>query len=320
VYVGGECRVFVVGNADIACFNDAIVNVSGDLRTSVKGAYRLKAAKVLIEADASIDLKAGTELRMDAAQDTYIDMGVAQASGLTTPDDRAPDVFAPTIGDFHGFTDDDEENPDRLQELIDNGTIPAGDIQDMQEREATQQTKKVPATSTICGLTLNDSANPDYNLRLTSNFTLGNLSKYALVQKHGVIAQNGLSVPDIICNLKLLAVNSLDLIKAKYPTMQITSGFRQGSGTSQHKRGMAADIQYSDLQGLSLSKQREEYYRRAQWIIDNVPFDQFLLEYKTYGSGKPWHHISFNKDSLRHDVRTFNNDKSVGTGLRLLQA
>lgn len=117
---------------------------------------------------------------------------------------------------------------------------------------------------------------------------------------------NGTTVQAVVDNLRLLVINCWDPIKKQYPDAFMTCSFRKkgvGSGTSQHPLGMACDIQYSKAT-------KADYYTRAQWIRDNITYDQFLLEYKTTGSGLPWHHISFNKASNRAQVCTFMNDKN----------
>jgi hypothetical protein len=117
---------------------------------------------------------------------------------------------------------------------------------------------------------------------------------------------NGTTVQAVVDNLRLLVINCWDPIKKQYPDAFMTCSFRKkgvGSGTSQHPLGMACDIQYSKAT-------KADYYARAQWIRDNITYDQFLLEYKTTGSGLPWHHISFNKASNRAQVCTFMNDKN----------
>lgn len=128
-----------------------------------------------------------------------------------------------------------------------------------------------------------------------------------------VAPQNGLTVQEVCDNLKALVVNVWVPLKAQYPDAFMTCSFRKGgvgSPTSQHPRGMACDIQYSKAS-------KADYFTRAQWIRDNLPYDQFLLEYKTTGSGRPWHHISFNKNGNRAQVCTFMNDKNCkGPGVQ----
>ena len=139
----------------------------------------------------------------------------------------------------------------------------------------------------------------DYNLQLSTHFKLGDLSKNA-VFGHRIRAQHGLEVEDIINNLKVVAVNVLDPIKEQYPNMFITSGFRPASGTSQHERGQACDMQFSGVA-------RSEYYDIALWVRENIPHDQFLLEYQSGGSGNPWLHISCKDSGNRNQVATFYN-------------
>ena len=151
----------------------------------------------------------------------------------------------------------------------------------------------------------------DYGLQLSTHFKLGDLSKNA-VFGHSIRAQHGLKVEDIINNLKVLAVNVLDPIKTKYPNMFITSGFRPASGTSQHERGQAADMQFSGVT-------KVEYYDIALWVRENVPHDQFILEYQSGGSGNPWLHISV-KDSLnRLEILTFYNHRKYGDAGKFYQ-
>ena len=103
-------------------------------------------------------------------------------------------------------------------------------------------------------------------------------------------AQRGLREKDIVCNLKQLAVNCLDPIKAKYPNMRINSGFRIGELTSDHNVGGAADISFP---GTSFS----QYKEIADWIIANVPYRQVLLEYQfdksSYKLSTAWIHVSY---------------------------
>ena len=121
-----------------------------------------------------------------------------------------------------------------------------------------------------------------------------------------IAPQNGTTVAVVVQNLANLVKNCFDPIKKKYPDAFMTCSFRAkgvGSSTSQHPFGMACDIQYSQAS-------KAEYFVRAQWVRDNVPYDQFILEYKTTGTGKPWHHISFNAAGNKGQVLTFMNDKN----------
>jgi hypothetical protein len=136
-----------------------------------------------------------------------------------------------------------------------------------------------------------------------------------------VAPQNG-TTPQVVCNnLKALVTYCWVPIKAQFPDAFITCSFRKGgvgSPTSQLPKGMAMDIQYGKIGSLSPpGGAADSYFERAKWIRDNVPYDQFILEYKTTGTKRPWHHISYNSSGNRGQVTTFMNDKNCkGPGVQ----
>jgi hypothetical protein len=150
------------------------------------------------------------------------------------------------------------------------------------------------------------------SFKISKNFTLG----HVLVGKYGVAlqAQRGLKEKDIVCNLIQLAENCLEPIRAKYPDMQISSGFRLGSNGSDHNIGGAVDIIFPN-RNISAIKDI------AAWIVQNVPHRQCLLEYETYsGTDKirvAWIHVAFLSrngyllESTYPPVQTFVNHQSV---------
>lgn len=143
------------------------------------------------------------------------------------------------------------------------------------------------------------------NLPLSRYYTLGQMTQKPWVTfAYDIPDQgiNGLSKGQIVANLKLLAVNTLDKIKDKFPNMILTNSFRASVGTSQHGRGQAADMQFTGVP-------KSQYYEIALWIRDNVPFDVLLLEYAVSSQGKTcWIHISY-KDPRR----AFGTECKVGT-------
>jgi hypothetical protein len=150
---------------------------------------------------------------------------------------------------------------------------------------------------------------------LVDNYTIGTLTR-----KPSVIFDNtlrsetgGLTVAEIACNLKLLTVNCIIPIRQKFPNAFITNTWRpfQGNPRSQHPKGQAADIQFRGVP-------KTAYFEIAQWIKDNVSYDQLLLEYKTTGSGLPWIHVSFSKDAARGQILTLLNNKTFSQGLTQL--
>ena len=151
---------------------------------------------------------------------------------------------------------------------------------------------------------------PDYSFKLSQNTTLGMFSNQALF-KHNIQAQAGLSVADIICNLKTLANNVYEQLIAKYPGARINSGFRTvTSGKSQHEKGMACDIQWSGISNA-------EYLERAKWIASNLTFDQMIFEH----GNSIWIHLSYNRvsGSQRKNIMTMKGG-SYEPGLKLYYA
>lgn len=162
---------------------------------------------------------------------------------------------------------------------------------------------KPPVSIIACG----EISRIDYGLKLSQNFALSSLSTAAL-WSHPIRSQHGLTASQIICNLRNLAVNVLEPIWVQYPNFRINSGFRTSTGgRSQHERGQAADIQWPGIRG-------QEYLKRAQWIRDNVAFDQLLFEH----GNSIWLHLSFDagKRRQRYQVSTMINNR-FEPGLRL---
>jgi hypothetical protein len=136
-----------------------------------------------------------------------------------------------------------------------------------------------------CG---NYSTNPvDYNQKLSASFTIRNLTIGA-VFAHNIVPQNGLTVADIICNLKGVAENILEPLNRQFPGVRVNSGFRKGTGTSQHNKGMAIDVQWPGIKP-------SEYTARALWVRANLPYDQLIFEH----GNSIWLHISYNRTTAR---------------------
>jgi hypothetical protein len=129
------------------------------------------------------------------------------------------------------------------------------------------------------------------NFVLSPNFTAGQLSTQTAISNYYIRAQVGLTVEDIVCNLQAWAENIGEPLSSKYgrSNILVTSGFRHGTGTSQHNRGQAVDFQFPN-------KTNTEVYQVAVWIRDNLNYDQLILE---YGGNRPWIHCSFNRDGNR---------------------
>lgn len=139
-----------------------------------------------------------------------------------------------------------------------------------------------------------DPNNIAYNMQLSKNFTLYDFTRGAYFS-HDIQAQGGRSVTQIICNLQALARNIAEPILAEFGSFRINSGFRPGTGKSQHERGQGMDIQWP---GISY----EEYYKRIEWSAENLVFDQLICEH----GNSIWEHISFNREhsTQRNEILT----------------
>lgn len=284
----------------------------------------------------------GNRVAIDGSVGTFIQKGQSNVAHLVDaslpgdfemfePDEKKsptepefPELIVPSHEDKVAFFYDEPGYPPDevnayIRQQIDNGTYKENDIsdQDKDTFEPPDDAAPPPDTKTPekCpdGFELQDNYSPA--LQLSTNFTLGAVSSGAAVTHSAVVEQHGLTKGQIVCNLRSLCRTSLETIKAQYPNMFVTSGFRTKSGSgakvSQHELGEAADMQFK---GVS----KQDYYEIAKWIRDNVTFDQLILEYKTTGSGMPWIHISCSQKGNRKQILTMMNHKVVAGTLNNL--
>jgi hypothetical protein len=155
--------------------------------------------------------------------------------------------------------------------------------------------------------------------QLSKHFNVGDLS--SRVKEVGLqnflSAQGNLGLDEIATNLKSLAVNALDPLKDRFPNMEISDAFKpvaaqlldsdpdsplskMFTGITKELGGKALDAVKEQLEtvtpfnlGQAANLQfkgadASEYFSIAQWVKDNVPYDQIKLEYSTIGSGTPW--------------------------------
>lgn len=223
------------------------------------------------------------------------------------------------LSDGGTITVDGEEDPNIVvrhqQALVDAGIIKQSDLNKGNDPTVGSSDSSTPqittATFTTSTVDTSQTSFPD-SYRLSTNYTLGAITKApGVVFTHPVAPSAGLSIGQVVENLQFLTQNCIEPVKAHRPDMFLTNTFRPsgiGSPTSQHPKGMACDMQFSRAK-------KPDYFTIAQWIRDNVSYDQLLLEYKTTGSKLPWIHLSFNKAGNRGQVMTFMNDKKYSNGL-----
>lgn len=142
-------------------------------------------------------------------------------------------------------------------------------------------------------------------MKLSANFQLSELVKSQVAERKGI--SNNPS-PTHIDNLKALCVNVLQPIRSHFDApVLISSGYRSGelniaigsSIKSQHIEGKAADIEVAGTDNKEL----------AEWIRDNLEFDQLILEF--YRNGEPdsgWIHVSWNSGENRNQLLKASRD------------
>jgi hypothetical protein len=138
-------------------------------------------------------------------------------------------------------------------------------------------------------------------MNLTENFTLSEMTKSETALRHDMD-----NSPDqtAISNLQALAVHVLQPVRDHYGKgVKVNSGFRHpdvnakvgGSKTSDHCKGMAADIEIPGVPNAEL----------AEWVRGNLPFTQVILEFYTQGvPDSGWVHVSYDPANLKKQALT----------------
>lgn len=137
--------------------------------------------------------------------------------------------------------------------------------------------------------------------QLTRNFSLHELTKSETALRHDMENNPG---PAELANLTTLAGKVLQPIRDHYGKgVKVNSGFRHpdvnakvgGSRTSDHCRGMAADIEIPGVANAEL----------ADWIQKHLEFTQLILEFYTPGiPDSGWVHVSYDPGNLKKQVLT----------------
>ena len=132
--------------------------------------------------------------------------------------------------------------------------------------------------------------------QLTKNFSLEEMVKSETALRHGMENKPG---PEEMNNLLQLCANVLQPVRDHYQKgVKVNSGYRSpdvnakvgGSRTSDHCRGMAADIEIPGIPNADLAK----------WIKENLSYTQLILEFYTPGiPDSGWVHVSYDPANLK---------------------
>ena len=132
-------------------------------------------------------------------------------------------------------------------------------------------------------------------MNLSRNFTLSELTKSDTAIRKGI---NNNPNAEQIEKLKALCENILQPVRDHFGRVKVTSGFRSvdlcmaigSSSNSQHAKAEAADFECVGVDNAEL----------ADWIKDNLPYDQLIVEYYTPGEpNSGWIHCSYISDQPR---------------------
>lgn len=137
-------------------------------------------------------------------------------------------------------------------------------------------------------------------MNLSENFTLKELTKSDTAMRLGLD-----NTPDdeALENLKTLCEKVLQPVRDNFGRVTVNSGYRSpesnaavgGSKTSDHCKGMAADIEVDGVSNPDL----------AQWIMDNLEYTQLILEFYTQGQpNSGWVHVSYDPNNLKNQELT----------------
>jgi hypothetical protein len=138
-------------------------------------------------------------------------------------------------------------------------------------------------------------------MKLTDNFSLAEMIKSDTALR---LDMDNIPGPEEIENMTRLCECVLQPVRNHFGKgVKVNSGFRHsnvnakvgGSKTSDHCKGMAADIEIPGVANADLAK----------WIVDNLEFRQVILEFYTPGvPDSGWVHVSYNPSDNKKQVLT----------------
>jgi zinc D-Ala-D-Ala carboxypeptidase len=138
-------------------------------------------------------------------------------------------------------------------------------------------------------------------MNLTKNFTLAEMTKSETALRHDL--ENTPNEQEISA-MKLLAEKVLQPVRDHFGKgVKVNSGFRNqdvnqkvgGSRNSDHTRGQACDIEIPGIPNVEL----------AEWIKDNLEYNQLILEFYTPGvPDSGWVHVSYIPEDNKKQVLT----------------
>jgi len=145
-------------------------------------------------------------------------------------------------------------------------------------------------------------------MKLTEHFSLAEMIVSPTAKRLGL---SNTPTPEHIENMRYCCEKILEPVRAKFGPVTVNSSYRAplvnkavgGSKTSQHVNGQAIDF---EVKGVDNKKV-------ADWIGDNLEFDQVILEFYTAGDkNSGWVHASIKKGGGNRKVRMIATKSKAG--------
>lgn len=304
VAVAGK-NLVLSGKDSVSIISEGPINIQSEKELNLKSKSGMS-----VEAGSSLSMKAGINLSMDALL-IKSQMGANKVTDVPARNFPLPEARKPSKTNITPYT--------RKEHFDENFTYDAGEPEgadwnnyresigqisndsDLQwvtptaeggfvkvglSKEAGEALKQKSVNETLvqpvdCGICKSFTEFPQ-SFKLSKNFTIANLT----VGSQGlrpIAAQYNLEAQDIVCNMMKLAENCLEPIRARFPGMVISSGVRRndipdgrGGFVKQldHGIGGACDLVWPN-------RKQVDYLEITDWIIENVPFRQLLIEATT---------------------------------------
>ena len=147
-------------------------------------------------------------------------------------------------------------------------------------------------------------------MKLSKHFSLEEMTKSQTALRRNLPNQPSEAQTEAMV---LLCENILEPVRTHFSIpFTPSSGYRSGdlclaigsSVSSQHAKGEAADFEVPSVSNLEL----------CTWIIDNLDFDQLILECYT-GGNTGWVHCSYKSEGNRKEVLTYDKKNGYRKGL-----
>jgi hypothetical protein len=147
-------------------------------------------------------------------------------------------------------------------------------------------------------------------MKLSEHFSLEEMTKSQTALRRNLPNQPSEAQTEA---LVLLCENVLEPVRSHFSIpFTPSSGYRSAelcvaigsSVSSQHAKGEAADFEVPSISNLEL----------CTWIINNLDFDQLILECYT-GGNTGWVHCSYKAEGNRREVLTYDKENGYRKGL-----